>query len=107
MAYSTITLAAVRRMPPTHAEALIYGRFAVHAPDGSPLDAHDVEVWHAVSHVATGYQVGMVEGREDAIARARALDAALGEGDITEADFCGERSERYRAFVARVKEIVR
>ena len=107
MAYSTITLATKRRMLPTEAEAIICGRFAVHAPDGSPIDTHDATYWYAVTHIATGYQVGTVEGRGPAIVRARALDAALGENDITEADFSGEWSDRYRTFVARVKEIVR
>lgn len=81
----------------------IYGAFAVHPPAVAVADPSK----RAITHIATGrvvcYKPAMRAGEV-----ARALNAALTDGDFTEADFAerGNWSERYRAFVAQARAIV-
>ena len=103
--YTTIRLATVRRMPPIDAQAIPCGRFAVHVPNGAPLDTCPFPAWYAVSHVATGYQAATVQGRDRALATAEAFDRALGDADFTEADFAHPWSAHYAAWVAQAKAI--
>src|SRR5260221_13449569 len=105
MPYTTITLA--RGNIATPAQAIKCGRFAVHASDGSPLKLWPKDAWYVVSHVATGYMLCALPGRDEAKKLARAFDKALGTPDITRADFDGAWSDHYRAFIARARNIAK
>ena len=85
-------------------DAHVYGAFAVHAPDGAPLKYVNPDVWHAVTHVKTGYRVCDIKGRREAASVARKLNRFLPEGDFTVEDF---ETETYKAFVSQAKLVVK
>src|SRR5260221_14512553 len=100
MTYTTIMLARGRNED-TPAQAIRCGRFAVHASDGSPLKLWPKDAWYVVSHVATGYMLCALPGRDKARALAGAFDKALRTPDITRPDFDGAWPAHSPAFIAR------
>lgn len=87
---------------PRQREALVYGKFAVHAPIFEPTWRKKTHAY-SVSHLATGRLMTDIWGKARAVELARKLNAAVAD-DVTIEDQTD--SPRYKAFLAAIKPVL-